>query len=74
MSYLKDLVREQKKIEQQQQRAARAKARYGVFIWRGDGVYREENAIQVYKSKVLAQNKADKLNQIEMIYVVRQIA
>lgn len=72
MSYLKDLVRLQKAIEKEQERN-RTKPEYGIFVWDGKGMYNRENAVKIYKSSVLAEKYADKLNEENPIYVVRPI-
>lgn len=44
-----------------------------VFVWRGDNKYIREEAIHEYKTRDGAEKKAEKLNEVKLVYVVREI-
>ena len=46
---------------------------YGMFVWRGDGLYHHSTPLRTYKRQHAAQAYADKLNEISMDHVVRRI-
>ena len=46
---------------------------YGVFVWRGDGLYHHSTPLRTYKRQHAAQKYADKLNEIHMVHVVRRM-
>ncbi len=50
-----------------------AGADYGVFVWRQDGHYPRANALATYARKGDAERRAEKMNQREMVHVVRTL-
>lgn len=73
MSYLGELSKLGKRLQKQQEKEDKANSHYGVFVWRGDNMYKESEAIKVYKSDKAADKYADKLNETNPVHVVRRI-
>jgi hypothetical protein len=46
---------------------------YGVFVWKADGIYKQADALKVYKTEKGAEKHADKLNDDNPVHVVRVI-
>lgn len=72
MGYLRELVRAEKARAKAAAKAA-PKPEYGVFKWTGEGVYPRAAALRVYKRPSAAHCKAERLNAVNPIYVVRTI-
>lgn len=71
MSYLKDLVRAQKKLAAEQERKRKQSTRFGLFHWRGDGRYKQSAAIRTYKSEKVADKAARKLGGDVVVRPIR---
>ena len=52
-------MRELGEASKARERERKKSERWGVFVWRGDNLYRETDAVRIYKNKAAAEKFAD---------------